>query len=85
MAGRCGPWRNRRARWPDLLDAAQLRTTHAVLAAAHLNHDPHENRLRNLHALCQRCHLLHDRAYYRAQRWKTLRRRWAVGVVRPVA
>ncbi len=79
---RSGTWRdvrNRPARWPDLLDAAGLRTTKAVLAAAHLNHDPRDNRLRNLHALCQRCHLLHDRAHHRAQRWKTLRRRWAVG------
>lgn len=71
--------RNRPARWPDLLEAALLRTTRPVLAAAHLNHDPADNRLRNLRALCQRCHLLHDRAYHRAQRWRTLRQRWAVG------
>lgn len=71
--------RNRSARWPDLIDAAQMRATKAILAAAHLNHDPRDNRLRNLRAFCQRCHLLHDRAYHRAQRWKTLRRRWAVG------
>ncbi|MFC7611124.1 hypothetical protein [Teichococcus aestuarii] len=44
-----------------------------------LNHDPRDNRLRNLHALCRRCRLLHDRTYHRAQPWKTMRRRWAMG------
>ena len=38
-----------------------MRTTHVVLAAAHLDSDPANNRLRNLRALCQRCHLLYDR------------------------
>lgn len=71
--------RNRPTRWPDLIETAQLRTTRAVLAAAHLNHDPADNRLRNLHALCQRCHLLHDRAHHRAQRSITFRRRRALG------
>ena len=71
--------RNRPARWPDLLEATRGRTTRVVLAAAHLNHDPTDNRLRNLHALCQRCHLLHDRTHHRAQRWITYRRRWALG------
>jgi hypothetical protein len=28
-----------------------------VLAAAHLDHDPTNNRLRNLRSLCQRCRL----------------------------
>ena len=37
-----------------------MRTTHVVLAAAHLDHDPTNNRLRNLRSLCQRCHLIHD-------------------------
>ena len=77
-----GTWRdgrNRPARWPDLVEAVALRTTRAVLAAAHLNHDPRDSRLRNLRALCQRCHLLHDRTYHQAQRWRTLRRRWALG------
>jgi hypothetical protein len=32
-----------------------------VLAAAHLGHDPTNNRPRNLKALCQRCHMLYDR------------------------
>ena len=61
------------------MEAVALRTTRAVLAAAHLNHNPRDSRLRNLWALCQRCHLLYDRAHHRAQRWKTLRSRWALG------
>ena len=75
-------WRDRRgrpARWPDLVEAARLRTTRVVLAAAHLDHDPGNNRLRNLRALCQRCHMLHDRPHHLAQRWITYRRRWATG------
>ena len=71
--------RNRHARCPDLLEAGAFRLTRVVLAAAHLNHRPGDNRLRNLRALCQRCHLEHDRAYHQAQRWRTLRSRWAIG------
>jgi hypothetical protein len=36
-------WRNSRgrpARWPDLVETAQMRQTRVVLAAAHLDHDP---------------------------------------------
>jgi hypothetical protein len=53
-------WRDRRgrpARWPDLIDAAQVRLTRVVLAAAHLDNDPANNRLANLKCLCQRCHI----------------------------
>jgi hypothetical protein len=71
--------RGRRARWPDLEEAIALRSTRVVLAAAHLDHDPADNRLGNLRALCQRCHLLHDRPYHLAQRWLTYRRRYALG------
>src|SRR5271156_2484851 len=49
-------WRDRRgrpARWPDLVEAVQLRTTRVVLAAAHLDGDPTNNRLSNLRSLCQ--------------------------------
>ena len=53
--------------------------TRAVLAAAHLDSDPTNNRLKNLRALCQRCHMLHDRSHHLAQRWITYRRRSAVG------
>ena len=44
-------WRNGRgrpARWPDLVETAQIRHTRVVLAAAHLDHDPRNNRLRNI-------------------------------------
>lgn len=33
-----------------------------ILATAHLNHTPGDNRKCNLKALCQECHLAHDRA-----------------------
>jgi Protein of unknown function (DUF429) len=49
--------------------------TRVVLAAAHLDSDPTNNRLKNLRALCQR----HDRPHHLAQRWITYRRRSAVG------
>jgi hypothetical protein len=61
-----GTWRNRRGRpdrWPDLLEAGQVRLTRVVLAAAHLDNDPANNRLANLRGLCQRCHMLHDRPH----------------------
>jgi hypothetical protein len=44
----CHTWRNgrgRAARWPDLVGTAQIRRTRVVLAAAHLDHDPRNNRL----------------------------------------
>ncbi len=75
-------WRDRRGRptrWPDLTEATRFRMTRVVLAAAHLDSDPTNNRLRNLRALCQRCHMLHDRPHHLAQRWITYRRRSAVG------
>jgi hypothetical protein len=75
-------WRNRRgrpARWPDLIEAGDIRLTRVVLAAAHLDNDPTNNRLANLRGLCQRCHMLHDRPFHLAQRWLTYRRRWAIG------
>jgi hypothetical protein len=53
--------------------------TRVVLAAAHLDSDPTNNRLKNLRALCQRCHILHDRSHHLAQRWITYRRRLADG------
>ena len=67
------------ARWPDLIEATQFRMTRVVLAAAHLDSDPTNNRLKNLRALCQRCHMLHDRSHHLAQRWITYRRRLAIG------
>ena len=63
----------------DLVEATRLRTTRVVLAAAHLDSDPTNNRLANLRSLCQRCHMLHDRPHHLAQRWITYRRRSALG------
>jgi hypothetical protein len=77
-----GIWRDRRgrrARWPDLLEAVNFRVTVVVLAAAHLDNNPANNRLANLKGLCQRCHMLHDRPFHLAQRWLTYRRRLAIG------
>jgi hypothetical protein len=70
-------WRDRRGRpahWPDLEEMARQRV---VLAAAHVDHDPRNNRMRNFASLCRRCHLLHDRAWHLLQRWITYRRRYA--------
>jgi hypothetical protein len=53
--------------------------TRVVLATAHLDGDPTNNRMTNLRALCQRCHMLQDRPHHLAQRWITYRRRRALG------
>lgn len=77
-----GTWRNGRgrpARWPDLIEVTRIRHTRVVLAAAHLDHDPRNNRRRNLKSLCQRCHLIHDRPYHRARRRLTYLLRRALG------
>src|SRR5208282_1706585 len=70
-------WRDHRgrpARWPDLMEATRFRTTRVVLAAAHLDSDPTNNRLKNLRALCQRCHMLHDRPHHLQRRtWTAIR------------
>jgi hypothetical protein len=75
-------WRSgngRPARWPDLLEAIQERHTRVILAAAHLDHDPRNNRPRNLKSLCQRCHMIHDRPFHLAQRRITYLLRRALG------
>ena len=80
--GQAATWRDHRgrmARWPDLVEATRFRTTRVVLAAAHLDGDPTNNRMTNLRALCQRCHMLQDRPHHLAQRWITYRRRRALG------
>jgi hypothetical protein len=75
-------WRNGRgrpARWPDLVETAQIRHTRVVLAAAHLDHNPGNNRHYNLRSLCQRCHMIHDRPHHLAQRRITYLLRRALG------
>lgn len=54
-------WRDGRGRVVVSDTRERPRLTRVVLACAHLDHDPTNNRLRNLAALCQRCHLAHDR------------------------
>ena len=56
-----------------------MRQTRVILAAAHLDHDPGNNRLRNLKCLCQRCHMIHDRPHHLARRRITYLLRWALG------
>jgi hypothetical protein len=58
---------------------APLRVTRVVLATAHLNHDPGDNRPRNLAALCQRCHMRHDAREHRRRRWFNTYRMRATG------
>jgi len=75
-------WRNGRGRpalWPDLVEMTQMRETRVVLAAAHLDHNPSNNRRRNLKSLCQRCHMIHDRPHHLAQRRITYLLRRALG------
>src|SRR5271165_7616403 len=57
----------------------KIRETRVVLAAAHLDHNPSNNRLRNLKSLCQRCQMLHDRPHHLAQRRITYLLRRALG------
>ena len=59
-----------------------MRRTRVVLAAAHLDHDPSNNRLRNLKSLCKRCHLIHDRPHHLAQRRITYLLRRALELIR---
>ena len=71
--------RGRPARWPDIEEATRIRHTRVVLAAAHLDHNPGNNRPRNLKSLCQRCHLIHDRPHHLARRRITYLLRRALG------
>ena len=71
----CGRALSRLAR----IGGGAVRTTKIVLAAAHLDHDPTNNRMRNLKALCQRCHMLHDHEEHQRRRLLTLRMRNPIG------
>ena len=75
-------WRNQRgrlARLPNTEDAARMRQTRVILAAAHLDHNPANNRLKNLRGLCQRCHLIHYRPHHLARRRITYLLRRSLG------
>nr|WP_320453815.1 hypothetical protein [Sphingomonas sp. CFBP8993] len=55
------------------------RVTRVLLASAHLNHDPGDNRPRNLAALCQACHMRHDAREHRRRRLRNHFRASAIG------
>ena len=81
-----GTWRSGQGRvlsslpaCPPLPEDPIARTTKVVLAAAHLDHNPGNNRPRNLKAFCQRCHMLHDREEHQRRRSLTFRMRKALG------
>lgn len=55
------------------------RQTRVVLATAHRDHDPTNNRSANLVALCQRCHMLNDKEEHLRRRRLTYLARRALG------
>lgn len=77
--GNWGDTKGRETGGLDLVDLIEVRETRVVLAAAHLGHDPRNNRLSNLRALCQHCHLIHDRVWHALQRRLTWKSRYALG------
>ena len=76
-------WRDGQGRavaWVDFSEyQGRLRRTRVVLATAHLDHNPGNNRPRNLKALSQRCHLHYDRKEHRRRTRITIRSRRALG------
>jgi hypothetical protein len=78
-------WRNGRGRALSLLahppapDDDVILTTKVMLARAHLDHNPSNNRARNLKAYCQRCHMLHDREEHRRRQRIAFRKKNALG------
>ena len=56
-----------------------FRRTRVILASAHVNHDPSDNRPRNLAALCQACHMRHDAGEHCRRR---LRNRFRASAIR---
>jgi hypothetical protein len=53
---------------PDAPPRLKARAVRIVLAVAHLNHVPGDDREKNLEALCQWCHLNYDKLHHRATR-----------------
>jgi hypothetical protein len=74
-------WRDGRGRALRGVPAPEphVLTTRVVLATAHLDHDPTNNRSANLKAFCQRCHMLHDRDEHGRRRRLTYLMRKALG------
>ena len=77
-------WRNgsgkpvRRLPSPQSL-VLSIRPTRVVLATAHRDHDPTNNKGANLVALCQRCHMLNDKQEHLRRRRLTYLSRRALG------
>jgi len=76
---RCGKGRVVRPLPKPEPESQTARTTRVILATAHLDHDPTNNRFGNLKALCQRCHMIHDRKEHVRRRRLTYRMRKALG------
>ena len=76
-----GDGRGREIAPPAYAEYKRLRRTKVVLAAAHLDHDPSNNRPRNVRALCRRCHLPHDRPHHLARARLTVLMRRALGAL----
>ena len=75
-----GIWRDDRGKRTALPRQPHVaRSIRVVLATAHLNNDPSDNRARNLKALYGRCHLAHDREEHRERRFIAYRARRALG------
>src|SRR5580704_18714862 len=64
---------------PLASEDGRILTTKVVLATAHVDHNPSNNKTRNLKAYCQRCHMLHDREEHRRRRRIALRKKNALG------
>jgi hypothetical protein len=64
---------------PPAPDDDVILTTKVMLARAHLDHNPSNNRARNLKAYCQRCHMLHDREEHRRRQRIAFRKKNALG------
>lgn len=60
-----------------------MRYSRVILAAAHLDHNPSNNRLRNVKSLCQSCHPMYDRPNHLARRRITYLLRRALGDLFP--
>ncbi len=78
-----GTWRDGQGRALRAIDPenllARISTTRVILATAHRDHDPTNNRSRNLVGVLPEVYLRHDREEHRRRRWLTLFRRKALG------
>lgn len=64
-------WRDEHGTHVIPLKDPKMRGVRVVLAVAHLNNDPEDNREENLRAYCQWCHLHHDLPVHQAHAKQT--------------